>query len=298
MRAAALPLSPTAPTPTAGWVAMGLTLLIWASFPLSIRAIGGSSLTPVDVALLRFGIPALVLLPVLRSRAAVLRALPWRLWALIGGGAGLPFLLVAAAGGRAASASHVSALIAGTTPLSFALLGALCWGLPVERRRWPALAAIVAGVLLMVAGLDSPGGTPWLGAAWLLLASGMWSAYTHGLRLAGLDPLGGMVVVTYPSLLATLALLGSGLVDSHLGSAPARELWLFGAVQGVAVGLLSTFCYGQSVRLLGPQRSAMTGALAPVLATAMAVPLLGEWPGPLALAGLLAISAGVLRALR
>ena len=167
------------------------------------------------------------------------------------------------AGGRAASASHVSALIAGTTPLSFALLGALCWGLPVERRRWPALAAIVAGVLLMVAGLDSPGGTPWLGAAWLLLASGMWSAYTHGLRLAGLDPLGGMVVVTYPSLLATLALLGSGLVDSHLDAAPARELWLFGAVQGVAVGLLSTFCYGQSVRLLGPQRSAMTGALAP-----------------------------------
>ena len=78
MRAAALPLAPTAPThaPTAGWIAMGLTLLIWASFPLSIRAIGGSALTPVDVALLRFGVPALVLLPVLRSRAAALRALP------------------------------------------------------------------------------------------------------------------------------------------------------------------------------------------------------------------------------
>ena len=295
----ASPLSIAAPPrPWVGWLTMGLTLVIWASFSLSIRAIGSSSLAPTDVALIRFLVPALALAPFLPSRFAALRALPVKCWVMVACGAGLPFFLIASLGGKFTSAAHVSALIAGTTPVSFALIGWLLWREPVSPARIRRLALILAGVALMVWGFGAQSPHAMVGAGVLLLASLLWGIYTHGLRLAGLDPLSGVMVVTYPSVVALAALVGSGLVESRLAAAPVNELLMFAAVQGVGVGLFSTLLYGMSIRLLGAAKCAMVGALAPVLATLLAIPLLGESPTALTAFGVMVVSLGVVLAVR
>jgi drug/metabolite transporter (DMT)-like permease len=277
-----------------GWVALLLTLLVWAGFSLSIRFIGQSVLTPGDVALIRFLVPGLVLLPFLPSRLAALRRLSLAHWLMMGIGAGLPFFLLAAAGGRLTSAAHVSALVAGTTPVSFALLGWALWRQPLGRTRAYGLAGIVAGVALLLAGLGGLHSSLLGGAVLLLGASLLWGLYTHGLRNAGLDPLACVMVVTYPSLCVLLPLLVTGVLDSHVLQAAPNQLLLFLLVQGLGVGLLSTLGYALAIRLLGPMRCATVGALAPVLVTLLAIPLLGEQPGWLACCGVLAVTAGVL----
>ncbi len=281
-----------------GWLAMGLTLFIWASFSLSIRAIGASVLAPCDVALLRFLVPAIALSPFVASRLPQLRVLPAKCWAMIAGGAGLPFFLVASLGGRSTSAAHVSALIAGTTPVAFSVTGWLLFREPVSGARARCLAVIGAGVALMVVGFGVHSTQVFAGMGVLLLASLLWGVYTQGLRVAGIDPLAGVMVVTYPSLVLLAGLMGSGLVESRLGSAPLREVLLFAGVQGIGVGVFSTLLYGLSMRLLGAQRCAMVGALAPVLATVLAVPVLGEHPGGLTLCGLAVVSLGVVLCVR
>lgn len=303
MQAAGVPAPPAADLASSrgasrarliGWAALLLTLLTWAGFSLSIRAIGASALTPGDVALLRFSVPALLMLPFLPSRLPALRRLAPRHGLMIGCGAGLPFFLVAAAGGRWTSAAHVSALVAGTTPLSFALLGWLLWREPVSAARRLGLAVIALGVVLLVAGV---GGLHWSalgGAGLLLLASLLWGLYTHGLRKSGLDPLACVMLVSYPSLAALLVLLLSGLLDSHLAAIAPREALPFLLVQGLGAGLVSTLGYSLAIRLLGPAVCATVGALAPVLAALLAIPLLGEWPSALALGGVVVVTAGVI----
>ena len=300
-------LSPTVETlgrpafsqsPAAGWLTMGLTLIIWASFSLSIRAIGASTLTPADVALIRFLVPAIVLAPFVASRVRTLRKLPLKCWAMISLGAGLPFFLIASMGGRFTSAAHVSALIAGTTPISFALVGWVLWREPVPMARIKRLALIVVGVVLMVIGFGTQSPQALVGMGVLLLASLVWGAYTQGLRIAGIDPLSGVMVVTYPSLLLIAGLSGAGLLESHLHAAPMRDILVFAGVQGVGVGVFSTLLYGLSIRMLGPQKCSMVGALAPVLATVMAVPLLGETPSWVTACGVVVVSLGVVLAVR
>ena len=76
--------------PLVGYLAIAVTVLVWAGFALSTRAASGAQLTFGDVALIRSGIPALFFLPFLPKRIAVLRQLPARRWLMIAAGAGLP----------------------------------------------------------------------------------------------------------------------------------------------------------------------------------------------------------------
>src|SRR5690349_21742969 len=100
-----------------GFIAIVITMFIWVGFVLTIRAIGKSSLTTADVALLRFGIPTLLLLPFLPRRWAALTSVKpiHAVMILIGGG--LPFFFAASIGGSATSAAYVGALIPGAAPI-------------------------------------------------------------------------------------------------------------------------------------------------------------------------------------
>jgi drug/metabolite transporter (DMT)-like permease len=75
---------------------------------------------------------------------------------------------------------------------------------------------------------------------------------------------------------------------------PREQLLLQLGIQSIGVGLISTLSYSFSVARLGAQRSATAGALTPVLATLLAVPLFGERPDLATLIGMLLIAAGVL----
>jgi drug/metabolite transporter (DMT)-like permease len=64
------------------------------------------------------------------------------------------------------------------------------------------------------------------------------------------------------------------------------------------VGIVSTLSFAYAVARLGPDRAAIAGALTPVAASLLAVPLLGELPPLSSLLGMTVIVAGVLLANR
>lgn len=100
-----------------GMLALLVTVSIWAAFALSARALGGSSLLPADAALLRFGVPLVVLFPALwRRRRAIAAVRPGPAVKIVCG-AGVPFFLAAMHGGALTSAAFVGSIVPGMVPL-------------------------------------------------------------------------------------------------------------------------------------------------------------------------------------
>lgn len=274
-----------------GWAAMGLTLLIWAGFFLSLRAGAKAALAPTDLALLRFLPAALLLAPLAWARRQRLLQLPPRLLLSILFGAGLPYFLIAGFAMRHAPVADGATLIPGTLPLTAALLAAFSSGRSALAR-WPALLCIGAGVALLLAFRVGPGGAG-LAYGLFLLCSLLWSNYTLALRRAGLQPLEAVALL---AVLSTALLLPLLLWQSPtaLLALPTETLLMQLLVQGLGVGLLSAFSFSYAVSRLGAQRCALAGALTPVLAGLLAWALLGEAPGGATLAGMGLIVGGVL----
>lgn len=291
--------SPASSSKLTGYAAIAVAVTIWAGFALSIRAMGASGLTTADVALIRYGTPALLLAPFIPSRWAMLRRVSLTDALMVFAGAGLPFFWIAAAGGAATSTAHVSALIAGTVPISVALVGFLLTGTRIPLRRMGGLAVIVAGVAVLGFAQSQTGhGSIGWGVTTLLTASLLWGAYTIGLRRTGLDAIGCTLLVTLPSFVILSVLFACGLVTTHFGTFGVHEAIPFLLVQGLGVGVVSTLSYATAIARLGPARSAVIGSLAPVLASLGAVPLLGEILTPAIALGVGAITLGVVLANR
>jgi len=282
--------------PMVGYLAIAVTVLVWAGFALSTRAASGAQLTFGDVALIRSGIPALFFLPFLPKRIAVLRQLPARRWLMIAAGAGLPFFWLAAMGGAQTSATHVGALIAGTTPVSVAVL---TW---VIYRQRPAvmlpLGIILVGVAALIGASGNLAAGSLTGVALLLSASLFWGCYTLGLRGSGLDPIGCALVLALPSTLVLLPLLATGVLPSNLTQVRLAEAMPFILAQGVGVGLVSSLTYAIAIARLGVAKCAAIGSLAPAIAAVLAVPLLHEALTPGTILAVLIICAGVMLANR
>lgn len=119
-----------------GMLALLLTVAIWAAFALSARALSASSLLPADAALLRFGVPLLVLLPALWRRRRRIAAVRPGVALKIICGAGVPFFLAAMHGGALTSAAFVGSIVPGMVPLFVsAIMVGRGHGAPGEHRR-------------------------------------------------------------------------------------------------------------------------------------------------------------------
>ncbi|MBI3144058.1 MAG: DMT family transporter [Pseudogulbenkiania sp.] len=279
-----------------GVAALAVTVLIWASFFVSLRAGARAQLRPDELALIRFAPAGLGFLPLLISRWRRIAAVPWPLLASILVGSGLPYFLVAGLGMRHAPVADGSTLIPGTLPLCVALLGTLLYRQRPPSSRIPALLLIGAGVLTLMT-LNHGQGELGQGYALFLLGSLMWANYTLALRRSGLSPLEGAALISTGSLALLLPWL---LLHPPLGlmALPAGQLMLQGLIQGLGVGLVSTLCYAVAISRLGAETAAAAGALTPVLASLLALPLFGEMPGTGSLLGMVLIVAGVIGASR
>lgn len=255
---------------------MVATIVLWSGFALSVRGIHGSSLTPFDIATLRFTIPVILLSPWLpRAYRRLKRERPSTMLALCIG-AGAPYFLICAAGGAATSAALVGIVIPGTVPLFVAGLSYALWRTRVRRIQLLALLLIVTGA--MVSLLGAPSGAAVGGIAWLLLAGLVWAIYTLALRKTGLDPISATLVLCVPSAVVMIVLLFTGVLPSHLleGTARISDAVIFSLVQGVGVGVLAAVCYAIALRHLSSAVAATLGALSPVLTLLLAVPIFHE----------------------
>lgn len=269
-----------------GVLAMLVTLLIWVGFILTLRAEGQSALTSTDLALMRFGLPALLFLPLLLRRRAQLATMRRGYAGLVLLG-GLPFFYLISLGSGYAPAAHAGALVPGTAPLFVTGLAVLVFKEPLPRKRLLGLGVILLGVLLLLGSglLDWQQGY-WRGHLAFLGASLLWACYTLGLRVIGIGVLEATALLCCGSLLGLGLLLSLGLVESNITSVSWTQLWPFLLAQGLGAGVIGGFTYGIAIRRLGAEKTAALGSFTPALAALAAIPLLGE---TLTLSDLLAV---------
>lgn len=277
-----------------GLLAAFVSILIWASWLVSMRAGVTNTLTAFDLGVLRYSPPALLLFPFLwRARATVRAVSPILLLGIVCG-AGLPFFYLSATGLKYAPASHAGLLILGAFPFFVTLLAVLFYQEKVSRERKIGLSLVCFGVvvLLSLSLLTAPEGT-WKGDLLLLAASFFWAVYTVSLRIAGLPPLVSTALMGLVSLIALAFLWATGLASSGLADASWDMLAGQIFVQSLLVGLMTGFSYGYAIQKLGAENMAAIGAFTPVLAALIAIPVLGEQLEGYSIAGLILVSIGV-----
>ena len=282
-----------------GFVLAFAALVIWAGWFAVTRLSLTRELGAYDIAALRLGVGALVLLPAfLRGARGIPRA-AWREGAILSACWGAPFVLLLSWGIGRSSAAHAAAVTPSTMPVFAGVIG---WAMLRDRpgrRRWLGYAVICAGVAALPAVGHPAGGAwdAWAANAALLAAAGLWAVYTLRVRRSGLTPLQAAALVCIYSSLAYLPIYAlSGL--SRLRLAPWPEVALQALYQGVLVSGVSVIAFNRAIALIGPGAAASVVSLVPVVATLLGIPILGEWPTPLATVAVAAIVAGVLLAVR
>jgi drug/metabolite transporter (DMT)-like permease len=273
------------------WTAFAAVSTLWGIPYLFIKVAVEDGVPPAFLAWTRVWLGAAVLL-VLAHRAGVLRSLRGRLrWLAVFAVTEIviPFPLIAA--GELRVSSSLAAILIASVPLIVALLAVRFE--PGERATGSRLAGLLVGFAGVVAlvGIDVAGRTgELLGAGAILVAAIGYAVGPMVLRrhAADLDPRATMGVSL---ALAGLVLTPLAALDPPRVVPPAEALAAL-AILGVACTAAAFVFYAALIAEVGPGRATVITYVAPVVAVALGVTVLGERPGTGAVAGLLLILAG------
>jgi drug/metabolite transporter (DMT)-like permease len=272
------------------WTCFAAVSVLWGVPYLFIK-LAVDEVDPGFVAWSRVALGTLVLAPV-ALRAGALRGLGAR-WRAVLAYAVLeiviPFPLISF--GEQRVSSSLTAILVAAVPLTIAML-ALRFD-PSERVDGKRLAGLVVGLAGVVAlvGLDVAGSaSAVLGTACVLAAVVGYAAgpMVLRLRLGDVDPR-GLVTASLATAAVLLAPLGLAGAPSTM---PSATVLASIAVLGVACSALAFVLFATLIQEVGPGRAAVITYVAPVVAVALGVTLLGESLGVGAVAGLLLILAG------
>jgi drug/metabolite transporter (DMT)-like permease len=273
------------------WAGFAAMSILWGIPYLFIKLAVDHGLSPALVAWGRVVLGALVLIP-LAARAGTLGTIRgrWRwliLFALFE--ISIPFPLIAA--GERHVDSSIAAIIIAAAPLIVALLAIRFDASErVGGIRLFGLLIGFGGVVALV-GIDIAGEPDeLLGAAAILVAATGYAAGPMVLKrhLADLDPR-----ATMGASLAVAALVLTPLAAVTTPSAAPSQT---AVVSVIVLGLFCTAAafviYGGLIAEIGPGRALVITYVAPVVALALGIVVLGEHPGAGAVVGLLLILAG------
>jgi len=298
------------PTPTTSDYTRGAiyglaAVCIWAGFIVASRLGVRTSLTPWDVAAIRFAVAGFLLLPYAWRKGLAFERLGRLGVAAIVVGCGAPMVLLVNTGLLFAPAAHAGALFPGAMPLMVAILAAAILKEAFTPQKNIGLVLIVVGAVGIVWGAGGTIGTAQNIGDVLFLAAGLaWAGYTVAMRRARLDGLHAAAIAAIGSLV--LYLPGYTLIlGASVFKAPLADIALQAVVQGLLTAIVALLLYGRMVGLLGATRGAAFVALTPAMTALLAIPILGEWPAAvdwMAIAvislGVYAVSGGPLPALR
>jgi drug/metabolite transporter (DMT)-like permease len=281
-----------------GFAWAGLSVAIFSGWFVVTRLGVLHQLRIWDVMALRFGGGALLLLPVLVTSA---RRLPPRVWleglsfALLWGA---PFVLFVGFGLQLTSAAQASAITPALMPVFAGLIG---WSVLREApggARLLGYVAIVGGLSGLVVSTALSAGWPSpIGIGSLVIAAATWAIYTLRFRRSSVTPLQSAALICFWSAVLFLPIyLALGL--SRLGNATPHELMFQVIYQGFLMSAVAVVAFNRAVALLGARAAAAIIALLPVVASTMAIPVLGEIPSPLGGAAIAIIALGVFLAAR
>ena len=281
-----------------GYLAMIATLLLWSGFFLSLRSGAHSDLMTADVAMTRFLIPFVLLLPLVLKAKQEILAIPKRYLIGMFVGSGLPYLFVAGTGMQFAPVADGSALIPGTLPLFVSGIAVLAFKQPLSSHRIVGLTLVVVGIALFLSqSLGANNSHLLYGHTLFLIGSAMWATFTICARVSNLNPLVASGLISMLSVVSLSILVLGGWVESYLYSTPTsywpwKELFGHSLLQGLGAGLIAAFTYLHAIAKLGAERTAAFGAATPVIATILAIPVFAEQPSSIGWISLLVVTLG------
>jgi len=275
-----------------GLLAALAAALIGSGWQIASRHGVTTTLGPLEIAVLRYGVPALVLLPLLTQTGLFPQGLPRRRLGLLVLGGGLPFGLLVLAGAQWAPAAHMGVFMAGSVPLFTALGARLVQGERISGMRMAGLLLIGGGMGIFGASSVADAAQTWRGDVLFILAAMVWAIYTLAFRSSGLTPWQGAAVINAWSILLLLPVL---LIFGapRLLTAPWTDVAWQALGQGVAAGLLGLVTYMIAIAKLGAARASLSAALVPLSTALGAAWLLGEPLGVSTLAACVLVACGV-----
>lgn len=276
-----------------GCLAAFSVTLIWATWLVASRTGAKSPLTPFDLAALRYGVSAIVALPI------VLYYRPWRTMsvgriATVSFLLGPQYILAVFFAFEFAPAAHGGVFMNGALP---AITLFISWVFLKDKPRTWQIVGVV--LILSGAGFSAADGSVidqqgvWIGDVLFVVAAIFFAGY--------------VVLGRLWSVSATQVLLCSSIVNgvyfvplwyfflpSGIAETSTQQLLIQTLYQGLIPGLIGLLLVAYASRNAGPAVTASFMAAVPALGTLLGVAFLGEIPGFIGWLGLVVLTPGII----
>jgi drug/metabolite transporter (DMT)-like permease len=271
---------------------LGAVAIYGANFALSRHALL-NGLTPDDLVALRYGIAGALLLPFfIRQGASDCAGVGWGRGIVLGVMSGVPMALVMNTGLSLAPASHGAAIAPGTVTVIGVVGSAILFGVRPSRAALLGILVVLAGLAAIgIAGSQTGGKSVVLGDLLFLSTGLLWGSYPLLLQKWSVGAMTSTAIVSVLSLTFIPAYLLA--LEPRLFAVDPWVLAFHGVNQGIFNVILGLWLWGHAVRVLGAATAQRFPPLIPVVGTLLAVPLVGEWPGPLQSLGVALIVLGL-----
>lgn len=282
----------TPKNPLLGFAAAFAVLLIWSSWLVASRFGAGSTLTAYDMAAIRYGVSAVIALPV------VLYLKPWRTMtvariAVLTTLLGPLYILLVFEGFKHAPASHGGIFMNGILPIATLLVGWIWLSERITAKRMAGAALILIATAMVVAdgsGFDISGtglgDLMFVGAAFFfaayLVVSRVWQVTTGQVLLCS-SVLNAVIFVPFWYL----------FLPTGLSGVTTDQLMLQIVYQGLVPNLIGLLLVALAVRHIGSEPVSAVMAGVPALGAALGAAFLGEPLGPLSWFAIALLTVGI-----
>jgi len=274
------------------WLAIGCALgavTIWGWWMSATRVAAVQDIAPIDVALMRYSVPALLLAPVwFATFQKLCRAPLLSIFAMLGWGA--PFLWLVTASLKDTEVIYLATIVPCTMPL-IAMIAERIWFAKHPTRTQLIGCAFIATAALLVISKALFGGISQSSIGLMLLAAAGWSAYVVSFRHTGLTAAEGAAWVSFAS--TALILILKAIQGGELLPLTTEQLIFNAFAQGFVSGFVAVLAYTIAIGRLGTAQAASYSVLVPVLAALFAWIWLGETPTAFNIVALLFGTMGV-----
>ena len=258
-----------------GYAGVIFAVLIWSGWIIATRDSVARNLLPIDIAILRYGVPALFLAPIWLKKGIFPKGERPVLLAIMTLGWGGPFVYFISNGLLHVPAYLFGPLVPGLLPMVVTAFGIFVIREKINGLRWLGLAFIAAAMIFVLTPAVMASDIDFLlGVPWLVIASCGWAAFTIAYRYTNLTGVEAAAYVCLYSL--PLLALGAYIDGSQIYTLPVEELLWQGFVQGILSGIGSVIGYAYAVRSLGLPRASAFTSLVPPLAAVGGWLILGE----------------------
>ncbi|MFY8039409.1 MAG: DMT family transporter [Bosea sp. (in: a-proteobacteria)] len=273
---------------------MALAMLIYGSnFVISRHAVL-NGLSAHDMLALRFSVAGAILLPVFwQAGVRDCAGIGWRRGLILTVMSGFPMSFLMMQGLTMAPAAHGASIGPGTVTLIGIIGGVLLFGTQLTGALMIGVGIVLAGLLAMALAATTATHMPnvLLGDLCFLGVGLIWGGYPLALQLWKIDGLKATAIVSVLSILylPVYALFYFRGFDV----APWQAIVFHGINQGLINVVIGLWLWAWATKILGVAVAGRFPPMIPVIGTILGMPVLGEWPAAIQLAGIAMIVAGL-----